>query len=82
MFAGTRTVRPVAASRSVSAEVRAGVGAGPHHLFDARGAAGQAIARLQREGLGTLAEQRAPVDGVVDTEVAAALKALADAAAA
>ena len=50
--------------------------------FDAPKEAGQAIARLQREGLGTLAGQRAPVDGVVDTEVAAALKALADAAAA
>ena len=50
--------------------------------FDAPKEAGQAIARLQREGLGTLAGQRAPVDGVLDTEVAAALKALADAAAA
>ena len=44
--------------------------------------AGQAIARLQREGLGALAGQRAPVDGVADADVAAALKALADAAAA
>ncbi|MFN3436733.1 MAG: tryptophan--tRNA ligase [Acidovorax sp.] len=50
--------------------------------FDAPKEAGQAIARLQREGLGALAGQLAPVDGVVDADVAAALKALADAAAA
>ncbi|MFN7156959.1 MAG: DUF1508 domain-containing protein, partial [Acidovorax sp.] len=49
--------------------------------FDAPKEAGQAIARLQREGLGALAGQLAPVDGVVDADVAAALKALADAAA-
>lgn len=45
--------------------------------FDAPKDAGQAIARLQREGLGTLAGQRAPVDGVTDADVAAALAALA-----
>ena len=50
--------------------------------FDAPKEAGQAIARLQREGLGALAGQRAPVDGVADADVAAALQALADAAAA
>ena len=50
--------------------------------FDAPKEAGQAIARLQREGLGSLAGQLAPVDGVADADVAAALKALADAAAA
>lgn len=45
--------------------------------FDAPKDAGQAIARLQREGLGALAGQRAPVDGVADADVAAALAALA-----
>ncbi len=50
--------------------------------FDAPKEAGQAIARLQREGLSALAGQLAPVDGVADADVAAALKALADAAAA
>ena len=50
--------------------------------FDAPKEAGQAIARLQREGLGALAGQLAPVEGVADADVAAALKALADAAAA
>ncbi|MBU0748036.1 MAG: tryptophan--tRNA ligase, partial [Gammaproteobacteria bacterium] len=52
--------------------------------FDAPKDAGQAIARLQREGLtalSALAGQLAPVDGVVDADVAAALKALSDAAA-
>ncbi len=49
--------------------------------FDAPKDAGQAIARLQREGFSALAGQLAPVDGVVDADVAAALKALADAAA-
>ncbi len=49
--------------------------------FDAPKDAGQAIARLQREGLETLAGQLAPVDGVTDADVATALKALADAAA-
>ena len=50
--------------------------------FDAPKEAGQAIARLQREGLGAVAGQQAPVDGVADADVAAALQALADAAAA
>ena len=50
--------------------------------FDAPKEAGQAIARLQREGLSALTGQLALVDGVVDADVAAALKALADAAAA
>ncbi|WP_462390208.1 tryptophan--tRNA ligase [Acidovorax sp. Q11] len=45
--------------------------------FDAPKDAGQAIARLQREGLGALAGQRSPVDGVADADVAAALAALA-----
>ncbi len=45
--------------------------------FDAPKDAGQAIARLQREGLGALAGQRAPVDGVTEADVAAALAALA-----
>lgn len=45
--------------------------------FDAPKDAGQAIARLQREGLGALVGQRAPVDGVADADVAAALAALA-----
>ena len=45
--------------------------------FDAPKDAGQAIARLQREGLGALAGQRAHVDGVADADVAAALAALA-----
>ena len=49
--------------------------------FDAPKEAGQTIARLQREGLGPLAGQCAPVDGVDDADVTAALKALADAAA-
>ena len=52
--------------------------------FNAPKDAGQAIARLQREGLtalSALAGQLAPVDGVVDADVAAALKALSDAAA-
>ena len=50
--------------------------------FDAPKEAGQAIARLQREGLAALAGQLAPVEGVDDADVAAALKVLADAAAA
>jgi len=45
--------------------------------FDAPKDAGQAIARLQREGLGALAGHLAPVDGVADADVAAALAALA-----
>ena len=45
--------------------------------FDAPKDAGQAIARLQREGLGALAGQLAPVDGVAEADVAAALAALA-----
>ena len=45
--------------------------------FDAPKDAGQAIARLQREGLSALAGQREPVDGVTDADVAAALAALA-----
>jgi len=49
--------------------------------FDAPKEAGQAIARLQREGLGALAGQLVPVDGVVDSDVVTALKALVDAAA-
>ncbi len=49
--------------------------------FDAPKEAGQAIARLQRDGLGALAGQRVPVDGATDADVAAALAALAQAAA-
>ncbi|MBT9514485.1 MAG: tryptophan--tRNA ligase [Acidovorax sp.] len=45
--------------------------------FDAPKEAGQAIARLQREGVGALAGQLAPVDGAADADVAAALAALA-----
>ena len=45
--------------------------------FDAPKDAGQAIARLQREGLGALAGHLAPVDGVAEADVAAALAALA-----
>ncbi|CAN7271374.1 tryptophan--tRNA ligase [Acidovorax sp. LjRoot74] len=45
--------------------------------FDAPKDAGQAIARLQREGLAALAGQLAPVDGVAEADVAAALAALA-----
>ena len=44
--------------------------------------AGQAIARLQQQGLAAVADQLAPVDGVAPHDVAAALQALADAAAA
>ncbi|MFY3386224.1 tryptophan--tRNA ligase [Paracidovorax sp. MALMAid1276] len=44
--------------------------------------AGQAIARLQREGAGALAGQLAAVEGVSDADVGAALAALAQAAAA
>ncbi|PTT17041.1 tryptophan--tRNA ligase [Acidovorax sp. HMWF029] len=50
--------------------------------FDAPKDAGQAIARLQREGLGALAGHLAPVDGAAEAEVAAALAALAAHAAA
>ncbi len=46
--------------------------------FDAPKDAGQAVARLQREGLPALAGQHAPVD---EAEVAAALAAMAEAAA-
>ncbi|MFI8615144.1 tryptophan--tRNA ligase [Acidovorax sp. NPDC077693] len=49
--------------------------------FDAPKEAGQAIARLQREGLGALAGHIAPVEGVADAQVSAALAALAEAAA-
>jgi tryptophanyl-tRNA synthetase len=45
--------------------------------FDAPKDAGQAIARLQREGLAALAGHLAPVDGVAEADVAAALAALA-----
>ena len=45
--------------------------------FDAPKDAGQAIARLQRDGLGALAGHLAPVDGVAEADVAAALAALA-----
>ena len=48
--------------------------------FDAPKEAGQAIARLQREGLAALAGQLTPAEGTAETDVAAALKALADAA--
>ncbi len=52
--------------------------------FDAPKEAGQAIARLQKEAdaLQALAGQLAPVQGVATAEVAAALQALAEAAAA
>ena len=49
--------------------------------FDAPKEAGQAIARLQREGLGALAGHLAPVEGVADADVGAALAALAETAA-
>jgi tryptophanyl-tRNA synthetase len=49
--------------------------------FAAPKEAGQAIARLQREGLAPVAAQLAPVDGVTHDDVAAALQALAEAAA-
>ncbi len=52
--------------------------------FDAPKEAGQAIAQLQKDSaaLQTLAPRLAPVDGVEDAEVTAALQALAEAAAA
>jgi len=50
--------------------------------FDAPKDAGQAIARLQREGLGALAGQAALAEGVAEAVVTAALAALAEAAAA
>ena len=50
--------------------------------FDAPKEAGQAIARLQQQGLDALAGHLAPVAGVAAQDVAAALQALADAAAA
>src|SRR5690606_7252035 len=52
--------------------------------FDAPKEAGQAIAQLQKDAgaLQALAARLAPVDGVQAGEVAAALQALADAAAA
>ena len=50
--------------------------------FDAPKDAGQAIARLQREGLDALADQCVLGDGVAQADVANALQALADAAAA
>ncbi len=48
--------------------------------FDAPKEAGQTIARLQREGLAALAGQLTPAEGVAEADVAAALRALADAA--
>jgi len=48
--------------------------------FDAPKEAGQTIARLQREGLAALAGQLTPAEGVTEADVAAALRALADAA--
>jgi len=48
--------------------------------FEAPKDAGQAIARLQREGLAALAGQAEPGDGVAPQDVAAALAALKDAA--
>ena len=50
--------------------------------FDAPKDAGQAIALLQREGLGALAERCTLAEGVAQAEVQAALQALAEAAAA
>jgi len=50
--------------------------------FDAPKDAGQAIARLQREGLGALAGQAAAANGVAEGDVADALRQLAEAAAA
>ncbi|MFN4117242.1 tryptophan--tRNA ligase [Acidovorax sp.] len=50
--------------------------------FDAPKEAGQAIARLQREGVAAVAGQLAAVEDVADADVAAALAALAQAAAA
>ena len=50
--------------------------------FDAPKDAGQAIALLQREGLGALAERCTLTEGVAQAEVQAALQALAEAAAA
>jgi len=50
--------------------------------FGAPRDAGQAIARLQREGLDALADQCVLGDGVAQADVASALQALADAAAA
>ena len=48
--------------------------------FDAPKEAGQAIARLQREGLAAAAGQITPADGATEADVTAALAALADAA--
>jgi tryptophanyl-tRNA synthetase len=50
--------------------------------FDAPKEAGQAIARLQQQGLDAVAGHLTPVDGVAPQDVTAALQALADAAAA
>ncbi len=50
--------------------------------FDAPKDAGQAIALLQREGLGALAERCTLTEGAAQAEVQAALQALAEAAAA
>ena len=50
--------------------------------FDAPKEAGQAIALLQREGLGALAGRFVAVEGASDTDVAVALQRLAEAAAA
>ena len=47
--------------------------------FDAPKDAGQAIAKLQREGLAALAGQAALAEGVAEADVAAALQALAEA---
>lgn len=49
--------------------------------FDAPKEAGQAIARLQQQGLDAVASHLAPVDGIAPHDVTAALRALADAAA-
>ena len=49
--------------------------------FDAPKEAGQAIAALKRDGLAALAGQHLPVEGVAESEVGAALTALAEAAA-
>ncbi len=49
--------------------------------FDAPKDAGQAIARLQQQGLDAVADRLVPVDGVAPHDVAAALQALAAAAA-
>lgn len=48
--------------------------------FDAPKEAGQAIAALKRDGLAALAGQHLPVEGVAESEVGAALTALAEAA--